>query len=239
MREDMFKVIVERPRRGWRTVRHNRTRLAGEDDLPVQIGMRRHLAVTRQKTKWLNENLNPLERYLAKQVGRPWNKVYSEISATLAPGHTVKEHVRQHLDDFVVRKVAVGRDGQWVDGTHRRFGRRGPPWYQAFYVDPNDGILKESAKLWTKLGVDARPWRSPKTEANPDVRALDTDRELRRIDGVWYEVTYRRDYDCPPDHTVFDLVERVRVPARHRHAASKHQLARAELIAHALANDST
>jgi hypothetical protein len=33
----------------------------------------------------LNENLNPLKRYLHAQVGRPWNKVYAEIAARIRP----------------------------------------------------------------------------------------------------------------------------------------------------------
>lgn len=34
-------------------------------------------------SKVLNENLTPLRRYLERQVGRPWNKVYSEIAVGL------------------------------------------------------------------------------------------------------------------------------------------------------------
>jgi hypothetical protein len=239
MREDMFKVIVERPRHRWGDTKHVRCRLAGDGDLPTKIGVRRYIAVTGQKSKSLNENLKPLKRYLAKQVGRPWDKVYSEISATLAPGNVVKEHVRLHLDDFVACRIAVGRDGEWFNGGTRRAPASRPAWYQPFYVDPDDGILKESAPYWRKNGIDLFPWRLRKPRANPDVRKVDDDREFRRVDGVWYEVTYRKDWDCPPDQMVFDLIERKRVLARKRHAAGKRQLARAELIAHGLTNDNT
>ena len=60
-----------------------------------------------QKTKTLNENLNPLKRYLASQVGRPWRKVYSEISEHLKPTSTVQQHVRDHLQDFVATKTRM------------------------------------------------------------------------------------------------------------------------------------
>lgn len=125
MREDMFKVIVERPRRG-ADFRINRSRLAGEDDVPSRIGMKRFRALNRTRSKWLNENLAPLERYLMKQVGRPWTKVYSEICENLDTNHTVKQHVRDHLEDFVVTKVVIGRDGEWMNGnmrSGRRFGK--------------------------------------------------------------------------------------------------------------------
>jgi hypothetical protein len=234
MREDMFKVIVERPRRGWRSAPRCRNRLSGEDDLPVKIGMKRHVALTRIRTKWLNENLKPLERYLGRQVGRPWNDVYSEICATLAPGHTVKEHVRQHVDDFVARDVVVGRDGKWFCTGNRRFGIRAGQWRQPYYVDPDDGLLKESAELWKRLGLDPNPWRRPKPVPDPNVRFLNPMRDLRCIDGVWYEI----DYDRVPDALayVFDLIERKLVPQNSRHAVAKRQLSRAELKAFGLAN---
>ena len=49
--------------------------------------------------KLLNENLAPLRRYLERQVGRPWDKVYSEIAEGLRVASTVQRHVRDHLRD--------------------------------------------------------------------------------------------------------------------------------------------
>jgi hypothetical protein len=78
MRPDMSHVIVERPRRGGGRTRKGRA-LAFED-LPSHEGIRRaHLS----DRKSLNENLNPLERYLTKQVGRVWDAVYAEISGIM------------------------------------------------------------------------------------------------------------------------------------------------------------
>jgi hypothetical protein len=234
MREDMFKVIVERPRRGWRVPRA-RGRLAGEDDLPTKIGVRRHGVLTGNCTKTLNENLGPLERYLGRQVGRPWNDVYSEICATLAPGHTVKEHVRQHIRDFVMRDIAIGRDGAWICPGRRRSGVRDRLWWQRYYVDPEDGLLKESAKLWKTQGLDPNPWRRPKPVPDPNVRFFaDPMCELRCIDGVWYEIGYDRVLDALA--SVFDLVERKLVPQKSRHAVAKRQLSRGELRAFGLQN---
>ncbi len=61
------------------------------------------------KTKWLNENLAPLKRFLGKQVGRPWDKVYSEIAENLKPTSTVQQHVRDHIEDFVALKTTGAR----------------------------------------------------------------------------------------------------------------------------------
>ena len=73
MRPDMYKVIVERPRRGKRT-RPLAIRFRNDLESPAHLSMR---AVYDHRE--LNENLNPLRRYLRAQVGRPWSKVFSEI----------------------------------------------------------------------------------------------------------------------------------------------------------------
>src|SRR5580704_1168370 len=80
MRSDMAKVIVERPRIKARKSKQGRA--VALEDLPSHEGMRRAQAL-RGDRKQLNENLNPLKRYLAGQVGRPWRKVYGEIARNL------------------------------------------------------------------------------------------------------------------------------------------------------------
>jgi len=234
MREDMFKVIVERPRTGWRSMPRCRGRLAGEDDLPTKIGMKRHVTITRIRSRWLNENLNPLKRYLGRQVGRRWDDVYSEICATLDTGHTVKQHVRQHIDDFVVRKVVSDRDGEWMNGRAHPFGRHARVWHQPYYVDPEDGVLKDSMTLWAARGIVPRSWKHPKPQPDPNVRVLDEMRELRCIDGNWYEIGFHVEPDALA--WTFDLVERQLVPAAKRYAVSKRQLSRSELKAFGISN---
>src|SRR5713226_10677218 len=101
MREDMSRVIVERPRLGGGRTRKGRTRPL--EDLPKQEGMQRpHMRSG--DWKMLNENLAPLRRYLERQVGRPWDKVYSEIARHLRVDNAVQQHVRDHLSDFVAVK---------------------------------------------------------------------------------------------------------------------------------------
>ena len=143
MREDMAKVIVERPRTGGHKNRKGRWQDCTE--LPSQEGIHRRIS----DRKDLNENLAPLRRFLASQVGRPWDKVYAEICANLKPTSTVQQHVRAHLPDFVALKLRVNQVG-----VLEHQGWRGPDtkWYQPFYVDPRDGILKQtvSEKEWKR-----------------------------------------------------------------------------------------
>src|SRR5258708_15065697 len=98
MREDMAQVIVERPRLHGHNSRKGRDR--DWDALPSQEGMRRPHKLS-GNWKELNENLAPLRRYLERQVGRPWDKVYSEIAERLRADSAVRQHVRYHLHTCV------------------------------------------------------------------------------------------------------------------------------------------
>lgn len=140
MRRDMFKVIVERPRLVEDTARKGRIP-ADAVALPSRLGLRR-AAQEAGGYKMLNENLAPLRRYLGKQVGRPWNTVYSEICAHLKPGSTVQQHVRDHIKDFV--QLHPRDDLRAWPGSDRR-------WLQEFYVDRRDGVLKRTDRLpWAR-----------------------------------------------------------------------------------------
>src|SRR5262245_19799390 len=122
MRPDMSKVIVERPRHGssdrTRAKRRRReVRRLGLDALPRREGIKR----LRGGTKHLNEHLAPLRRYLESQVGRPWDKVFSEICAHINRNSAVQDHVRDHVDDYVeVNTVLI--DGIPCSADPRFFG---------------------------------------------------------------------------------------------------------------------
>ncbi|MBA4793650.1 MAG: hypothetical protein H2041_08295 [Phenylobacterium sp.] len=172
MRKDMAKVIVERPRKidSYR----RRGRYVDDELLPKAIGLRRHVQEA-GGYKMLNENLAPLQRYLSRQVGRPWNKIYAEIAEHLKPTSTVQQHVRDHLKDFV--QLHPSEDVRQYPWSRR-------PWFQPFYVDRRDGLLKRTDRLAWAKAFAARP--SPSKAA--DVMPLDDNRELRRLGGLWFEV---------------------------------------------------
>lgn len=251
MRADMAKVIVERPRRDHAgTYPRGKLKAAVRDleSAPVRESMGRGYA-----TKELNENLQPLQRYVARQVGRPWRLVHAEIAQRLSVRSAVQKHVLDHLREIVVESV------WWRGGVVLhvdRFGGVRPleSWgsWRRYFVCPKTGLLRVAPP---------RRWASP---ALPDLnrRVIDATRELRRIEGVWFEVfvgeiplTEEARMAC------FDVVER-RVPERPRpfdfrnqlrgetkpapppvlwqagrYAVSKHQLSKRELREHALAVD--
>ncbi len=167
MRPDMFKVIVERPRVSDSARRPGREWFRERQDpefAPTVESMRR-----RRHDKTLNENLAPLYRFLRKNVGRPWNKVRSEIAEHVRPTSAVQAHVLQHLRDFVEEHPVM------VDGAPHCIaygGLRplvvGGGRYRSLYVDPKTGILR----------IAEKPRR--KKPRHPPAEARDTGRPRRR-----------------------------------------------------------
>lgn len=246
MREDMFKVIVERPRLGVRSAPRikNRREKTGKSF----IGMKRQAMEQTGWRKMLNENLSPLRRYLDRQVGRRWDDVYSEICAQLDTGSTVKMHVREHLDDFVIRHVHITADGTWLARTWSFGATLCTPdhWFIDLYVDPLDGRLKHTGALVKSLGLKRRVFR--RCVVDPDLGdsriKLSQTQELRRVNGVWFRYVFgerRKPVEPKVDdgtrsviHTDFDRVGRID-PKTNRLILAKRQLGKKELRQRGLA----
>ncbi len=247
MREDMFKVIVERPRRGSR-MRNAKIRHLSLDDGRKRVSGKR-LAYG---AKCLNENLAPLKRYLQKQRDRKWDDVFSEICEHLDTGSTVKMHVREHLEDFVMIKVRIDKDGRYwgSDG----YGPKPPNrWRADLYVCPKDGCLKETNTLLTRLGLEL-PKRFCWTAKKPpeSLKILSDTRFHVRKKGIWYAI----ETDVKPvqangwDYTygelnkvLFDAMPFRPGPwqteiwiQKRWHVVSKKQLSKKELKQHGLKN---
>lgn len=204
MRADMFKVIVERPRWGSRFAAPVKLKKDYTDQ--HHIGLKRHVWQQARIVKSLNENLGPLVRFLRSRAGRPWDAVFSEICAGLDTGSTVKMHVRQHLEDFIAIRISRGRYGEWLlDGLPLdRGGRRFYP--RDFYVDPEDGILKDGATFWRERGreIDSRKAirRAVRMPVRCDeLRWIDSMRLVLRRETGWF--LYR--LDSRPPIGDFDL----------------------------------
>lgn len=221
MRKDMYKVIVERPRRGG-GYRSEIPMPVDLDDSPKQEGLKRR----HRSQKGLNENLRPLERYLAAQVGRPWNKVYSEISAGIDRRNTVQQHIHQHLEDFVAVKV-MRRDGVLLH--QRRWGGLEPiasEWGPRFFVDPDSGLLRTNDDRMAARRTSRK--RRQREAALRDglhrdgLRRIDSQWQLHRMGRLWYriEVASIRDID-PRQPEPIDAIRRIPVQQCPTHIARK------------------
>lgn len=181
MRKDISKILVERPRigggfkypKGWG--RKSRGRGEDRDDLPSKESIRRKW-IASSTEKFLNENLRPLERFLEKQVGRPWDKVFSEICANLRVDNAVQKHVRDHLPDFVT--VTCRRVGRKIYGRCSSLTRELSNG--ELYVDPRTGILRRYEVQRTARKVE------------PTVVPIDARSQLHKLEGIWYAIALER-----------------------------------------------
>lgn len=142
----MDKLLVERPRaRCGRFFRYPRGKLKNRfrDEGARMEGLGRAY-----RDKHFNENLRPLVRFLRSNVGRPWNKIHSEMSQFLKPSSTVQRHVFVHLWQLVARDVVVAADGTlWAHDAWHGPGPLDRGYYSTrwprFYVCPKAGLLRE------------------------------------------------------------------------------------------------
>ena len=185
MRKDMDKLLVTTPRVGSslknREVKEARrsAREGDYDNLP------RNSSMKPKSRKWderkqFNEYLKPLVRFLKKNCGRPWNKVYSEICENMDRRGIVQDHIFQHLFDYVERNPI------FKDGKPHRTGYGGLyPLYKSdwtFYVDKG-GTLREPK--------DRRPpWNDNKDNPNI-IKTKDSSVFIirRESDRTWFRVS--------------------------------------------------
>ncbi len=107
-------------------------------------------------TRSFNDNLEPLQRFLMSNVGKNWDKLYSELCKQLKKNTVSGLHVFNHLYDFVYEKV-------WIEERkvyYLRWGKyhelRSSEKFPKFYINPTTGQLlkaklitnKELKKLW-------------------------------------------------------------------------------------------
>jgi hypothetical protein len=194
MREDMYKVIVERPRHG-KEGDATAARLRKDFDGPMHLGMRAGYGY-----RSLNENLAPLRRYLYAQIGRPWNKVFSEICAGIDRRNTVQQHVHQHIRDFIAIEVGV-RDGQLIDLVAcRGFLGSDSGISQGLYVDPHTGLIRPNKNHRPCRHGIAELRRREQAEVAGRRRKVDERTYLLLLNEIWFSV----EVDVLPEERLVD-----------------------------------
>lgn len=217
------EIVIERPRGGMRI---SSSRLKGVtkvlDRITIEASedglLSPYLIKVRGKTKHFSDHLSPLKRFLRSKVGQHWDQVYSELCQRLDISTLSGQHILSHLWQYVERHVEIvdGKPCRKPYGLYRCFGR----WYDEFYIHPDTGLLCEAA-------------RSPKEmpKRSDDLIKLDCDRYYRKLDGIWYLITYQ---EIPAIAEVRDVVLKVyikpqTVSGRQVYAAQKRQCNKKEI----------
>jgi hypothetical protein len=221
MRDDMFKVIVERPRRGgWMNAGTARA-YRNSEDAPAKVGIKKGYT----HRKWLNENLAPLKRWLESQVNRPWDKVYAELCANIDRRNTVQEHIFAHIDSFVERETRL------VDGkvcVIDSWPRKLIPIEESrvtLYVHPKTGILRNNKHRVTWRQVRDEKRVAAQAEVVAKRRDLNGTEQLHKIDGIWYHVAIAAMDEGHPYHDSKSGLTELAYP-KHWDVVSKQMVSR-------------
>jgi hypothetical protein len=197
--------------------------------------------------KLFSDLLGPLQKYLRSQVGRPWDKVYSELSASLDKRSITGIHIWTHVFQEVELHCILRGRIVFRQARGRYYDERP---VAGLFVHPRHGLL-----CWKPI---KRFRHVPRV--NPDERVLDSLRTLVREKGIWYLRTFRIDVSdettygpcrlCPRKQLGFStsilmhertfahvwkgetFIRKVEV----RRLAAKHQLSRRELTEYSIVN---
>jgi hypothetical protein len=189
MREDMSKVVIERPRWGHR-LPSSKTRLRIRcydpekeyDNLPKRVSGSRSKHIRAGEIKYFSDLLGPLRRFLRKNVGRPWDMVYSEMKESLDDRKVTGRHVFEHVDGEVETHAFIDGDGELY-----KWGYSGRRSVYGFYVDPRTGLL-----CWS----DNNPWRRARGKSKTDAEEithvrLSANTGYLKVNGIWYFIEYK------------------------------------------------
>ena len=192
MREDMSKVVIERPRAG-HGLPSRKTRLRIRrydpdkeyDDLPSRVSGSRSKYIRSREVKYFSDLIGPLRRFLRKNVGRPWDQVYSEMKIHLDDRKVTGRHIFEHVDGEVETRPLIGDDGELYK---LEYGGRTQAIYE-LYVDPRTGLL-----CWSD---SSPPWRQRRKLRKLERDAPEINRVLlsvntcyAKLDGIWYFIEY-------------------------------------------------
>lgn len=204
MRPDLAKLTTEKERRGssgYSKKYGGKVRIVHDDEHDYEEEFGGFRSSSRRRAygwncKEFSDVLAPLRGALRKNVGRPWDKVYSEFCEVLDRRSLSGIHIFSHLVGFkngrggevTVNGLFIGEDGKVYEypyGGHF-FGKTAKASEaDDFYVHPKTGILCYSER---------QRHRYPDGELvrlrDNDVRI--GDKNYKMINGLWFEVWYEK-----------------------------------------------
>lgn len=202
MRHDIKKVICERERRGHfegpekgydrRSRSHNRD---DHDEEFHQYDLPKYESLTKRygyNRKSFSDRLRAIEGFIRKNVGRHWDKVYSEVCQLAKPnGTNTHYHVHQHLEDFIEINTFIGDDSEIRYVTKGRFSfmrkedNRIAKCPKDFYVHPISKQICFNKKRAKEMAIEKKEWLRKRNEVHEFVKIINDECALK-IHGNWF-----------------------------------------------------
>ena len=150
MRDDMAKVVTERPRRGHANAsrktsgpRIRRFDPSQEYDEPTRLPVARGRQYG-YDAKEFSDLINPLRRFLQSCIGTPWAKVHSELSRKLDRRSVAGSHIWDHIMWEIETDCYIG-PGRVAYSNRRRWLYTEAP-VDGLYVHPKSGLIREQRR---------------------------------------------------------------------------------------------
>lgn len=199
MRDDLKKVVVERPRLGSgepspKTRLHIKfPKLDADDiDFPTRVQTRRLLSEQGIERKRFNEHLNPLKKYLHSCIGQHWDKVFSEISQKCDANGTLGHHIiHDHLHQFIIYNTRMDENGHIWGNIYGVPKRLSPPERYFHYRYRTNGILYVHPT--TKIISIVKNKKIEQKEQDYDCIKISEEISYEKHNGCWFEVKYKKD----------------------------------------------
>jgi hypothetical protein len=184
MKKDFAKIVTERPRtqsgdktlvRNTRRTNRQKVKNGNDEDFRIKEPMSKN-----RGSKEFTDVLGPIKKYLRKQLGRPWNKIYSEFCEHFKKTSVSQSHLLDHVSWYVEQNVFyLTENGKKIPYTSQGYRlTEENSTYPQFYVCPETGLLKEAPVRTLKN----------KKKNQESFREID-DRFYKEIDDIWYELT--------------------------------------------------
>lgn len=194
MRKDLNKLLCEEERwgstRSYKEVRRKKVFKADEEFNAGCEGMtKRHAVANNQKQ--FGEHLNPLYGVVRKNVGRPWDDVYSELCEVFDMRSVVNAHILQHLWQKVERYTFIKDGVVMVRELYRNGAHPLEDAFCEYYIHPVTGILSKNEKFKTYDQIRRERDAEREVEARKTRIVISKNKELRRKDenSPWFVCT--------------------------------------------------
>lgn len=178
MRDDLAKVICEKERRGDRTYNagikkyderfypkhdneHHDEEYYKLDCLPTSESMTKRLGWNKRS---FSENLGAIRGLIVKNVGKNWDKLYSQICEQVSPtGTNVERHVHQHIEGYIETKTRIGENNEiqfndgYSDWQHIKY------CWPDYYVHPISRCITKVNKVkrvpyYTRIDIEKQKY---------------------------------------------------------------------------------
>ena len=232
MRNDMYQVLTHgrgaKKPKGFKV--KNVQIVEGESEVRGRVSIRQ-----KKRCHWVgdyvNLTVNPIKRWLAKQVNRPWAEVYSEVPDQFVPP------LNQTFKEFVKGTVAIScvesDEGELLVATTYR-GLQPVERDYEYYVHPHTGLLCSSGRIYAKAAQRSKNRENAFKERSKTLRIVDDATQYHCRDGKWYELKLAR-LDALPSNAqdlVWDSFRKCHLAVRGLHRENQYLQPNLYCVAH-------